>query len=385
VAEVKILVLGGAGAMGTVTVRDLAESPEVTEVIIGDLSVEKANKLKSSIGSEKVSVKRVDVSNRSGLVEVMKEADAVANATPYHLNIPIMKAAIEARKNLTDLGGVYYTTLKQLELHEEVKEAGTTVVLGCGLAPGITDILAKYGADKLDAVDEVHIKYGEVNLTPAKYKWSFRTVLEEYTTGPVVYENGEYKRLPPFSGKQIVRFPEPIGERTCCYGLYSGVATLPRTIGKGVKVVDCLMVHREEDEQRIKVLTEMGLTSKEPIHFKGVEISPREFLLRCAPPPDAEAKDVAGAIVEVVGKKDGKKARYMYSLVYPYHERYGASALAYLTGVPLSIASQMLAKGEISRLGVLPSEVAVKPEPFFAELAKRNIKINETVETTRTL
>jgi len=378
----KILVLGGAGPMGTVTVRDLAESPDVSKVIVGDVSIERANQLKNLVGSEKVSVRRVDVSNRAGLVEAMKEANAVANATPYHLNIQTMKAAMKAGKSLTDLGGVYYTTLKQLELNEEAKEAGITVVIGCGLAPGITDILAKYGADKLDAVDEVHIKYGEVNLTPAKYKWSFRTVLEEYTTGPVAYQNGEYKKLPPFSGKQIVKFPQPIGERTCCYGLYSGVATLPRTIGKGVKVVDCLMVHREEDEQRIKVLNEMGLTSNEPINFKGVKISPREFLLRCAPPPDAKAKDVAGAIVEVIGEKGGEKARCIYSLVYPYHEKYGVSALACLTGVPLSIASQMLAKGENPELGVLPPEVAVKPKPFFAELTKRGIKINEAIETT---
>ncbi|MFQ6074144.1 MAG: saccharopine dehydrogenase family protein [Candidatus Bathyarchaeia archaeon] len=381
----KILVLGGAGAMGMVTSRDLAESPDVSEVIVADVSVERARQIKDWIASEKVSARRVDVSNRAALVEAMKEADAVANATPYHLNIQIMKAAMEAGRNLADLGGVYYTTLKQLELNDEAKEAEITVVLGCGLAPGITDILAKYGADKLDAVDEVHIKYGEVNLTPARYKWSFRTVLEEYTTGPVVYRNGEYKKLPPFSGKQIVKFPEPIGERACCYGLYSGVATLPRTIGKSVKVVDCLMVHREEDEERIKVLNEMGLTSNEPIDFKGAKISPREFLLRCAPPPDAKAKDVAGAIVEVTGVKEGEKARCIYTVVHPYHEEYEVSALAYLTGVPLSIANQMLAKGEIPKLGVLPPEIAFKPEPFFSELAKRGIKINETIETTRIL
>jgi lysine 6-dehydrogenase len=381
----KILVLGGAGAMGTVTVRDLAESPNVSEVVIADVSLERANRLRNLIGSQKVKAKPVDATNRQGLVEAMKEADAVANALPYHLNIQVMKAAMEAGKNLTDLGGVYHTTLKQLELHKEAKKAGITAVLGCGLAPGITDILAKYGADKLDTVDEVHIKYGEVNLTPVRYKWSFRTVLEEYTSGPVVYRNGEYQTLPPFSGKQRVRFPEPIGEQTCCYGLYSGVAALPRTIGKGVKAVDCLMVLREEDEQRIKVLNDMGLTSDKPVNFKGVSISPREFLLRCAPPPDAKARDVAGAVVEVTGERGGEKTRCTYSLVHSYHEKYEVSALAYLTGVPLSIVSQMLAEGNISERGVLPPEVAVKPEPFFAELAKRGIRIEETIETTRGL
>jgi len=381
----KILVLGGAGAMGMVTVKDLAESLDVSEVIIGDISIQRIEQIKEWIASEKVSTSIVNVTDHASLIKAMKDADAIANATPYHLNIPVMKAALEARKNLTDLGGVYYTTLKQLEMNDEARKAGITTVLGCGLAPGITDILAKYGADKLDVVNEVHIKYGEINIEPVKYKWSFRTVLEEYTTGPVVYQNGEYKKLPPFSGKQTVKFPEPIGEQMCCYGLYSGVATLPRTIGKGVRVVDCLMVYREEDEQRIKVLNEMGLTSSEPVDFKGTMISPKEFLLRCAPPPDAKARDVAGAIVEVLGEKGGERVKCTYSLVCPFHEKYGVSALAYLTGVPLSIVSQMLAKGEISEKGVLPPEVAVNPKPFFAELAERGIKINETIETTRML
>jgi len=131
----------------------------------------------------------------------------------------------------------------------------------------------------MSRVGEVHIRYGDKNLKPVKYKWAFRTVLEEYTKGPVVYLNGKFKRLSPFSGKQVVDFPEPLGERPCCYGLYSGVATLPRTIGKGVKVVDCVMSFTSEDEQRIRALAEMGLTSTKPIRIGSVAFSPREFLL----------------------------------------------------------------------------------------------------------
>jgi len=34
----RIIVLGGGGAMGMVTARDLAENPEVSEVVIGELT-----------------------------------------------------------------------------------------------------------------------------------------------------------------------------------------------------------------------------------------------------------------------------------------------------------------------------------------------------------
>jgi len=381
----KILVLGGAGAMGMVTTRDLAESPEVSEVVVGDTSPNRMDEVKRWARSEKLSSKLVDVANRRSLVKAMMGVDAVANATPYHLNLHVMKAAMQAGKSLVDLGGVYYMTLRQLKLHQTAKRRRTTIVLGCGLAPGITDILAKYGADKMSRVDEVHISYGDKNLEPVKYKWAFRTVLEEYTKGAVVYRNGKFRRLPPFSGKQVVGFPEPLGERQCSYGLYSGVATLPHSIGKGVKVVDCLMSYTEEDEPRIRVLTEMGLTSTKPIQIGEVAVSPREFLLRCAPPPDVRVRDVAGVVVEVKGEEQRERVSRTYTIVHSYHERYGVSALAYLTGVPLSIASQMLAKGDIKEKGVLPPELAIKPQPFTAELARRGVKIHETTTKTRVL
>jgi saccharopine dehydrogenase-like NADP-dependent oxidoreductase len=191
--------------------------------------------------------------------------------------------------------------------------------------------------------------------------------------------------LAPFSGKHVVKFPEPIGERPCCYALYSGIATLPSTIDKGVKVVDCAMTYTEDDEQRIKVLNEMNLTKTEPIPIDGVKISPKEFLLRVAPPPDVNAKDVAGILVEVTGIEEGEHVKCMYSLVYQYNEKYDVSALAYLTGVPLSIVSQMLAKGEIKEKGVLPPETAVKPKTIFSELSKRGVNISETIQRTRKL
>jgi len=381
----KVVVIGGAGAMGMVTVRDLAESPDVSEVIIADANVEKAKTVQKWTGSKKVSITKLDVSDKESMIRTMQKADVVANAAPYHLNLAITKAAIEAKRNLTDLGGVYHMTLRQLELNKEAEKAGITVALGCGVAPGIADVLAKFGADKLDHVDEVHLRYGEVNFDPAKYKWTFRTVLEEYTAGPVVYEDGKFKELQPFSGKHVFDFPESVGKRQCCFALYSGLATLPKSVGKGVRLVDCAMSYVDEDEVRIKVLNEMGMTNAKPITVDGVSISPREFLFRVAPPPDVNVRDAASIVVTVTGEKGKESLKCVYSLVYRHHEKYGVSALAYLTGMPLSVASQMLAKGEIKQTGVLPPETAIKPEPFMKELAKRGVKITETIQKTHVL
>ena len=383
--KMKILVLGGSGAMGMVTVRDLVESPDVSEVAIGDFNLNQAKKVAKWTRSKKVSIQKVDITKRKSLVDAILNSDAVANAAPYHLNLLVTNAAIEAQRPLTDLGGVYYMTLEQLKLNKKAKEKNTLVVLGCGVAPGIADVAAKYGANKLDSVHNIKIRYGEVNLESVKYKWTFRTVLEEYTTGPVVYVKGKFKQLSPFSGKHVFKFPDPIGERSCCYALYSGLATLPKSIGKGVSDIDCAMSYTKEDEERISVLTEMGLTRKSPIKFNNIDVTPREFLIKCAPPPDVNIKDVAGIVVEVSGKKSGKSTKYIYSLVHRYHEKYGVSALAYLTGMPLSIAAQKLAKGKTFTSGVFPAETGIEPESFFTELSKRGVNILETCQTSQAL
>jgi len=371
--------------MGMVTVRDLAESPKVSEVVIGDIDIERMQRIRNWTASDKVSLEKIDLTNTSELAKAMEEADVVANAATYHLNLEVTKTAIQTRRSLTDLGGVYYMTLKQLQLNDEAKAAGVTIVLGAGIAPGVADVLAKYGADKLEKVREVHIHYGDVNLQPVKYKWAFRTVLEEYTQGPVVFHEGEFKKLEPFSGKHVFRFPDPVNERPCCYALYSGVATLPYSIGKGVRFIDCAMSYSKEDELRISILKEMGLTSSNPVKVGDVEVVPREVLLTCAPPPDVNVEDAASIVVEVYGEKDGENVKYTYHLVYEYNRGYGVSATAYLTGVPLSIVSQMLGEGMIKMHGVLPSETAIDPNLLFAELSKRGIRIYETLEKTHVL
>lgn len=368
--------------MGMVTVRDLAESPLVSEVVIGEANMGQAKKVAEWTQSEKIVTRKVNITDRDGLVKAVSDVDAIANAAPFHLNLHVTKAAIEASKPLTDLGGVYYMTIKQLEYDKKARKAGTMIVVGSGLAPGIADVLARYGADKLNRVDEVHIRYGEANFEPARYKWSFRTVLEEYTQGPVILKDGELKKLYPFSGKHIFNFPSPVGEKRCCYALYSGLATLPKTIGKNVKNIDCAMSYSEEDEQRINVLNDLGLTANTSIEVDDAKITPKEFLLRCVPPPDTDVSDAASVVVEVVGEAEGSVKNFRYSLVHEYRKEYHVSALAYLTGMPMSIVAQMLAKGDILEKGVLPPEIGIKPENLFDELANRGVRIIETSKVT---
>jgi len=97
-------------------------------------------------------------------------------------------------------------------------------------------------------------------------------------------------------------------------------------------------------------------------------------------------KDVAGVMVEVKGEEQREKVTRTYTIVHNYNEEYGVSALAYLTGVPLSIASQMLAREEIREKGVLPSDLAVEPSTLHKSVGEaRHQNPRDDNENTRAL
>src|SRR5205823_14785274 len=158
----KAVVLGGCGAMGSEATRDLAKTSNFDEITIADLNVAQAqalaDELNASTGRKRVCAALVDASDENALVTVIRGQDVVVNTMTYHFGLQATRAAIRAGVNYLDLGGLHNTP-KQLALDHEAQAAGVTIVLGCGATPGVSNILARRGADDLDTVEAIHIAF----------------------------------------------------------------------------------------------------------------------------------------------------------------------------------------------------------------------------------
>ncbi len=384
----KIVVLGGTGLTGRCAVRDLAESREVSEVVMTGRSVNKAQKLADKIRSDKVSIAQIDVTKHDDTVKVLKDADVALNAIQYYYNMDVMKAALEAKVHYLDLGGLFHTVLKQLKLNDKFREAGLTAILGMGECPGITNVMARYAADRLDSVDTILVRDTWMDFTegapPFMVTWSLSTLFDEMTIPAVIFENGQYKEVPPLSGKETMTFPEPFGSQDQYYTIHSEAATFPVSFKKkGIKNVNW----KEGGPGFIdlKILVDAGLASEEPLRVKGTEISPRQFLLRLLDsknlmgcPEGITPNDTEVTRIIAIGKKDGRKVSYTMDSIFRSKAEWEATAGEVAVGVPASIAAQMLARGDIKVKGTIPPENCFDPEPFMTELAKRDIKILET-------
>src|SRR4051794_33953926 len=95
------------------------------------------------------------------------------------------------------------------ELDATARAANATVTSGCGLAPGLSDVLARHAADAFTSIDEVHVA-----CVGAAGPACVETVRDARRQTPGEWRDGAWRADRAF-GPELVWFPEPIGAREC--------------------------------------------------------------------------------------------------------------------------------------------------------------------------
>ena len=370
----RIAVLGAAGAMAAVVVRDLLEFAPDVSITVADLRPLPDPK------DRRVRTATVDVRDEEATARLLDGHDAVANCVTYYFNVPVMRAALRARVPYTDLGGLYHGTRKQFALDAEFRAAGVPALLGMGSTPGITNVMAGALAKRFDAdaVEAIHVRVGCIDRTasgPLPVPYALDTVIDEFSLEPIVFHGGRAEAVPPGSGEETIRFPEPVGEARAFYTLHSEVAMFPRSF-PGLSDASFKVAFEPDFTRKMRFLVDLGFASREK---RVREASPREMLLALAgaqtAPPGGAPDDCDALRVDVSGRKAGRPDDARGEMIVRPHRGWNMAAGSLDTGVPLSLAAQMLADGTVASPGVLCPEIAVPPEKFFAELSRRGMEV----------
>jgi saccharopine dehydrogenase-like NADP-dependent oxidoreductase len=381
-----IIVLGGAGAMGRIAVRTLSEYQDVDHITIADYNEERAHEVAATFKSNKIAVRQIDVNDHERLCNMLQGADAVLNAVEYVFNLPILKACIQEKVHYADLGGLFHMTRRLMDMSAEAEAAGITAILGIGGTPGITNILARAAVEKLDRVESIKVQLGCIDNTPSTAPlvapYSIRTILDECTKEAQVFHDGAWYPQQPLSGEEEMVFPLPVGRATAMYSLHSECATFPVSFQqKGIRHVSFKIAFPTDFITKLKFLVDLGFGSAEPISVQGAKVSPREVLaklLEMVPVGEVEPQDCDVLRVVVAGEANGKQVEITNQVIVLPYRRWGISAGALDTGVPLAIAGRMLANGEITRRGASGPELCVPAASFFRELARFDMHVTET-------
>jgi lysine 6-dehydrogenase len=383
----KIAVIG-AGAMGRWSVKELGISDAVERIVVGDFDEAQARAVAAAHGEGKASAAFVDARDQANVKRVIAGCDAMVNATQHFWNIDVMHAAAAAGVHYTDMGGLFHVTRQQVELDDEFKRAGVTAVIAMGGAPGVTNVLARYGAERLDTVEEVQALCGNVDATDwSGYEgwvapYSLETLCDEFSVPAPQFIDGQWREdIVGGSGQELIDFGEPAGLLSAHHTIHSEPFTFWHTWKDGgLRSATFKLALPGGFTEQMRFLARIGMTRTDEVEIGGGKLRPRDMLLRVVgevPKPTTVVPDDTDYLLAVVrGLKDGRRVEWRVRAAVPAHKGYGAGGGDVDTGIPPAVVAKMMAGGQIAGPGVFVPEQIVPTDAFFAELARWGVTVD---------
>lgn len=398
----KIVVFGGAGLMGSGTVKDLVadQSSGVERVIVADIHERKARQLVDRLGDSRLRATRLDVRDKAAALELLEQVDICVNAVPTFagFQMDIFHFCLEARCHYIDYGGMGIYTVKQKAEHEQWVKAGVTAVLGLGSDPGMSNVLCKAVAEELDTIEKINLYWASKVIGPENPvlvpPYSITTLLGEYANPSKQFIGGKLVDMPPQSGAETLILPQPFGATEFIHSQHSEPLTVPFAKGisdKGIREFTWKLHLPRAEHEIYKALVKTGFGDfSTPVKVKDAEITPSEFLEALIARnieqnrhriPDQENHEIHLAVGQ--GVKAGKAAKVTCAVLIspdPFHTGYNDAA----TSMNASVGAQLLGRKKAIP-GVWGPEEYFDTKEYFAELKKRHFKTTLKVETEQEL
>ena len=320
------ILLAGAGAVGARTARQLTDTPGIDRLLVVDRRTAQAESVVAAMGP------RAELLEWDADSPLPDHVTAVACALPAGCEQPVASRALEAGVPFASAGDDEHDLAGLRSLSETARRSGVAIVAGCGLAPGLADVLARHAADAFDQVDEIGVARAGTSGDAC-----IATASRALRSGAAELRDGEYEESRWRGGHELIWFPEPIGPREC-----DRVATGVRLLSAAVP-----------DATRISV------------RLAREDTGARQRFLRRRDPEGSW-----GAVrVEVWGRRGAIREPLVYGAI----ERTAIAA-----GTVLAVTTAALVGAMPGLLtpsaGVFGLGAVVQPRAFLAELSRRGVK-----------
>jgi len=389
--QIRVGILG-CGGVGQCIAQDLVKSDLVSSIVLADVVLKGAESVKKKTKSDKVEVMRADGSNPDEVAKVAQKVDVVVNGTVPALNLKIMEGCLKGGASYIDMatgdkefGHPMFDD--QLTYDKRFKDAGLFALCSMGIDPGASNLFAKRAADRMESVDYVRVRDADnsrLNGYEFATYFSPDAMIEECIRDPLYYENGRWKRVPPLSTSEVYSFPDPVGPMKVYMTDHEESELIPKYIGKKIKRCDFMITLDETFVQYVQFLKKLGLLSFKPIKIREMEVAPIEVVIATMPRPEDLAGKLKGTccvLTEVSGRMDGEDT-VIRTWTHMTHEKAyelsGIHATAYQTAMPVAVAVEMYARGEVDIKGVKSPE-AIDPVKFCSYLPEKNIPVYEEI------
>ena len=407
--DLKALVFGGTGKIGSAVAWDLAKLGGAEVVGIAGRSLNSLQKARDWIGSEKVATHVLDIADARRARALMQEYDVGIIALPdRRSSYRTVETAIGAGLDVVDILEEYHRRPDPYEteglevpagmsldeygesLHRRALDNGVTLLDGMGFAPGLSNITLAEGIRKVEA-DRAVARVGGIPSRaaaarhPLQYMitWSFDHVLREYMVKVRVLEDGKSAEVDATSGRESFRFQECGRDEELECAITPGMPSFLHT-QRHLKSFSEKTIRWPGHWQAIDTLKECGLLDIEPVALAGQLIRPRDFFLQLV---EAKLRPLPGDedVCVMWNTASGPRRQADYFMWTGADRANGISAMARVTSASAAVAARLLSQGEIREKGIVAPEDALKDrayEAFMKELKKREIIVMESIKPT---
>lgn len=394
----KVLIIG-AGGVGNVVAKKCAMNPDVfSEVVLASRTKSKCDAIAEECAKiglpTPVQTAQVDADNVPELVALINEVKpwmVINVALPYQ-DLTIMDACLETGVHYMDTANYEPKDVAKFEYSwqwaykERFEQAGLMALLGCGFDPGVTQVYTAYANkhyfDEMHYLDIIDCNAGDHGKAFAT-NFNPEINIREITQNGRYWENGEWVEIPAMSIHKAIDYPG-IGPKESYVLYHEELESLVKNFPT-IKRARFWMTFGQQYLTHLNVLQNVGMTSIEPIKFKGIDIVPLEFLKAVLPEPGTLGENYTGETsigCQIKGIKDGKDRTYYVWNNCKHQDCWSevqAQGVSYTTGVPAMLGAMMMITGEWFKPGVWNCE-EMNPDPFMAMLNIHGLPWNELVD-----
>ncbi len=371
----------GCGTIGSATARLALEDARFEHVVVADKDRQRAERLAGSLEGPATALE-LDCQQDDQVLRSLTGISVVLNTTgPFSRDtLSLMRTVIEAGVAYADINDDVETLQSVFEseyLDSLAKHRGVGVLPGLGASPGQSNVLARYLASRMDAVEEV--RFFMVNDATYRSEAVWRHRLALFGEPALLYDGGRWTQTPAMSEFQDVGFPAPWGSIRC-YTVGLETVSIPQSFS-GLRHASLWRGFSDPaTTSMLKDLIAAGFASQQPIEVDGVSLTPSAMTaaVLAGTQTEADSSD-PGRLprqVRVKGIRDGGPAELTMTYSFPP----GDIALA--TASCLVVGAGLLVNRELPGPGVFPPE-DMDPAPFMWDMESRgaHFKLEDSAST----
>ena len=388
----KVLALGGCGGIGKYAVKTLVEQEVCDHIIVADRDGKRAAAFAAQMGN-RVEPLTLDISNRSALEHAVAASDLVTNTIGpfFRFGAEVLTICIEKRRHYVDICDDWEPTLKLLELNDRARAAGITAIVGLGVTPGISNMLAKKALLELDSAEQVFtgwwVDAAKPDIIVSQPSAATLHGIHQLTGSIRTFENGKYTDTRPISPVDL-EYPGMGMRRAYTIG-HPEAVTFPRyypTLKTSMNVFTTSKTTLIEIKALAwfinhKIISvDTGARIAEKIQGPADPNETPEWML--AQMANQRKYWCPPLFALVTGLKNGKPASAACAILSAPPGGMGG-----VTGIPLAIGATMILRNEITKFGVFSPEGVLEPDAFLNAIAPLCSPVkagaNDMVLTTR--